>query len=130
VAARGHWAEALVLYRKSLDGWPRDLMADAPRAYVAQAEWELGHRRSAIETCAESLALAPHHAPAWFAKGRMHLALGELAEAEECWRHVLALAGGDPERTAYFDAHFEACRARRELASLSLAHSNRGVASE
>ena len=31
-AARGQWAEALALYRRSLDGWPPDLVAEAPRA--------------------------------------------------------------------------------------------------
>jgi tetratricopeptide (TPR) repeat protein len=120
-AARGHWAEALVWYRRSLAGWPADLMAEAPRAYIAQAEWELGHHRAAIRTCADSLALAPHHPPAWFAKGRMHLVVGDLDEAERCWRRVLTLAGGDPGLVPYCDPRFEAGRARRELAALAAA---------
>jgi predicted TPR repeat methyltransferase len=86
---------------------------------VAQAEWELGDRRAAIRTCAESLALAPHHPPAWFAKGRMHLALGEVDEAERCWRQVLALTTGDPGLIAYCNPRFEDRRARRELAALA-----------
>jgi len=119
-AAPCHFAEALALYRRSLRGWPTDLMAEAPRAYIAQAEWEMGHHRAALRTCADALALALHHAPAWFARGRMHRGLGEADEAERCWRRVLALAEGPPEPMAYFDPHFEACRARRELASLAI----------
>jgi tetratricopeptide (TPR) repeat protein len=120
-AARGHWADALALYRRGLDGWPADLMAEAPRAYIAQAEWELGHRRAAIQTCADSLALAPLHPPAWYAKGRMHLIVGELDEAQHCWRQVLALTSGDAQSIAYCDPRFEARRASRELAALAAA---------
>jgi tetratricopeptide (TPR) repeat protein len=120
-AARGRWAEALALYRRSLAGWPPDLMAEAPRAYVAQAEWELGHRRAAIRTCAESLASSPNQLPAWYAKGRMHRGLGELEEAERCWMQVLELADGDPGLFAYCDPRFEAIRARRELKDLAVA---------
>jgi hypothetical protein len=127
-AARGRWAEALTLYRRSLAGWPSDLAAESPRAYVAQAEWELGHRRASIRTCAESLASAPHQLPAWYAKGRMHLVLGELEEAERCWRQVLELAGGDPELFAYCDPSFEALRARRELAGLAVARGDHNEA--
>lgn len=120
-AARGHWAEALALYRRSLDGWPSDLLADAPRAYTAQAEWELGHCQAAIRTCAQSLVLAPRHAPAWFAKGHMHRSLGEVVEAEGCWRRALALASEDPGTIADYDPRFEAVRVRRELDSLTSA---------
>jgi tetratricopeptide (TPR) repeat protein len=127
LAAGGEWSAALELYRRSLGSWPPDLMADAPRAYIAQAEWELGNRRGALQTCSESVALAPHHAPAWFAKGQMHHGLGELAEAERCWRHVLNLVGGGRERMACYDPRFESCRARRGLATLALARGDRDV---
>ena len=40
----------------------------------------------------------------------MHDYLGETAEAERCWRHVLTLAGGEPERVADYDPSFEAGR--------------------
>ncbi len=124
-AARGDWATALALYRESLLAWPSDLLADAPRAYIAQAEWELGRGRAALQTCDEALALLPDHAPAWFAKGRMHHGLGDLAEAERCWRRVLALVSEDLRCMAFSDPRFEACRARRELASLALRRGDR-----
>src|SRR5262249_45263762 len=38
-AARGDWGAALEWYRRGLAGWPADLIAEAPRAYLAQAEW-------------------------------------------------------------------------------------------
>jgi tetratricopeptide (TPR) repeat protein len=127
-AARGRWAEALTLYRRSLNGWPSDLMAEAPRAYVAQAEWELGHRRAAIRTCAEALALAPHHLPAWYARGRMHQVLGELEEAERCWKGVLELASSDPRLFAYCDPRYEALRAHRGLVALAVARGDHAEA--
>src|SRR4029077_11394638 len=36
-AARGDWPAALDLYRRSLEAWPSDLAADAPRVYFAIA---------------------------------------------------------------------------------------------
>src|SRR5262249_918511 len=102
--------------------------AEAPRAYVAQAEWELGHRRAAIQTCADALALAPHHLPAWYARGRMHQVLGELEEAERCWKGVLELVRGDPGLFAYCDPRFEALRARRELKALAVARGDHAEA--
>jgi hypothetical protein len=127
-AGRGRWTVARELYRKSLASWPTDLLSAAPRAYLAQAEWELGDRRAALRTCSESLALSPHHAPAWFARGQMHDCLGESAEAERCWRHVLTLVGGVPERMADYDPLFEARRARRGLAALAIQRGDLGEA--
>jgi tetratricopeptide (TPR) repeat protein len=79
------------------------------------------HRQAAIRTCADSLELTPDHPPAWFAKGRMHRLLGEVDEAERCWRRALRLAGGDPWSIASCDPRFEVHRARSELAALALA---------
>jgi tetratricopeptide (TPR) repeat protein len=119
-AGRGLWAVALELYRRSLAGWPADLLAHAPRGHLAQAEWELGDHRAALRSCSQSLALTPSYAPAWFARGQMHDCLGETAEAERCWRRVLTLAGGKAEGVADYDPSFESARARRALASLAI----------
>ena len=94
-ASRGQWTLALELYRRCLAGWPSDLLADAPRAHLAQAEWELGNRRAASSLLRVAGAGS---APCGrvVCQGSNARLLGEAAEAERCWRQVLMLVCGNP----------------------------------
>ena len=77
----------------------------------------LGDTGAALRVCAEGLELDPEDAELWFRKAVVHRHRGESAEAEQCWRRILALQR--PEQFGSVDMGIYGHLTRRNLAVLA-----------
>ena len=55
----------------------------------------LGNLRGALQVCADGLRLDPDDAELLFRKAVLHRKLGEVDQAESCWRRILQLKRPD-----------------------------------
>lgn len=96
---------------------PSDSIARKLHALIARAHQLLGEGDAALAACAAGLADEPDDAELLFRKGVLHRLRGEPAEAEACWRRLLALRR--PERFSSVDEGIYGHVTRRNLAVLA-----------
>jgi glycosyltransferase involved in cell wall biosynthesis len=112
------WEGALGFLRKSLAGSaPSDSITRKLYALIARAHQMMGNASEALFACGEGLALDGEDAELCFRKAVLYRHLGQLEEAEACWRRILAMRR--PEKFASVDMGIYGHLTRRNLAALA-----------
>jgi tetratricopeptide (TPR) repeat protein len=121
---RAQWDEALGFLNRSLaNSAPSDSIVRKLFALIARANQMLGDAQSALNVCAEGLALDPEDAELWFRKAVVHRHNGEPANAEQCFRKILTLSR--PQKFASVDQGIYGHLTRRNLAVLAMERGDR-----
>jgi tetratricopeptide (TPR) repeat protein len=93
---RQEWSSALNYLNRSLAGSaPTDSITRKLFALISRAYQMLGNLRGALQVCADGLRLDPNDAELLFRKAVLHRKLGEIDQAEFCWRRILQLKRPD-----------------------------------
>ncbi len=115
----GDWSGALTYLRRSLSrSAPSDSITRKLFALIARSHQMLGDTGAALRVCAEGLSLDPDDAELWHRKAVVHRNRGESAEAEQCWRRILALRR--PDRFCSLDQGIYGHLTWRNLAVLAM----------
>jgi len=120
---RQDWTNALAYLERSLAGsQPTDSITRKLYALISRCHLELGDLPTSLAVCERGLAIDPHDAELMFRKAVAHLANGQPAAAETCWRRVLELRR--PERFSSVDQGIYGHLTRRNLARLAIARND------
>lgn len=120
---RQDWRQALAYLERSLAGSrPTDSITRKLYALISRCHLELGDLPTSLAACERGLANDPHDAELMFRKAVAHLANGQPAAAESCWRRVLELRR--PERFSSVDQGIYGHLTRRNLARLAAARND------
>ncbi|MGA7501469.1 MAG: tetratricopeptide repeat protein [Isosphaeraceae bacterium] len=93
---RQDWPGVLGHLQRSLRGSaPTDSIVRKLFAMIARCHQMLGDLPAALNACSEGLRLDPDDAELHFRKAVLHRKAGQPAEAEACWRRILALKRPD-----------------------------------
>src|SRR5262249_22318694 len=115
---RQDWSAALDYLRRSLSGSaPTDSITRKLFALIARCHQMLGNLPPAIAVCSEGLSFDPYDAELLFRKAIVHRTSGQPAEAESCWRRILALKR--PEQFCSMDQGIYGHLTLRNLAALA-----------
>lgn len=115
---RGTWQVALAYLRRSLAGSaPSDSITRKLHALISRCYQMLGEPEAALQACAAGLADDPDDAELTFRQAVIHRQLGNIEQAESCWRRVLTLRR--PEQFSSVDQGIYGHLTRRNLAALA-----------
>jgi tetratricopeptide (TPR) repeat protein len=93
---RQDWTSALDYLNRSLAGSaPTDSITRKLFALISRAHQMLGNLRGALQVCADGLRLDADDAELLFRETVLHRKLGEIGQAETCWRRILQLKRPD-----------------------------------